>query len=287
MSESVGFRFFADDVSVRASIQSRVKPATRLAYDLQMTDLMVSMLALIALSATADVQVRLKDVAAPSQDTETAPPPVAINGSVPLWEYTGAIRDTGSGQVGWTDAQVAFGPVQIGTKPFLDLYGSYNAELKLRLYESERLRAAFVFGVYRVPTAAESRGIGNLHASAFANPYAPVWLLPFSFAKSFSFTRTVALHWSSTALYMASDEAAQNHLSFGQTLFAEWRTAPVWAVRAHAGITGVRVSPVMHGALSFAYYGEYVQGNLGAGRRVDLAGEQSSFVMLDAALVFQ
>jgi hypothetical protein len=29
-----------------------------------------------------------------------------------------------------------------------------------------------------VPTAAETRGVGNLHAGAFANPYAPVTLPP-------------------------------------------------------------------------------------------------------------
>jgi hypothetical protein len=250
---------------------------------------MTSVLLLLALYSDAEPQLR--DTAqsppeAPSLQV-TAPSDMAKNGLVPLWEYSGAIRSTGSAQVGWNDSQVGVGAVQVGTKLFLDLYGIYNAELKVRVFESPRVRSAFIAGIYRVPTNAQSRGVGNLYASGFSNPYAPVWLAPLALANSISVARALTVHSSSVVLLSRSDDADQEHLSLGQSAFAEWRTRGRFAARFHAGVTGVLVQPVAHTALSFAYNGQYVQLAAGLGRRFAFAGEQSNFVMLDASLVFE
>ena len=185
------------------------------------------------------------------------------------------------------DSQLSLGVLQVGTKLFLDLYGIYNVELKLRVHEGVRLHSALVSGVYRVPTDAQSRGLGNLHAAGFSNPYAPVWLAPVALANSISVTRSFTLHTSSVVLFSRSDDSDQEHVSFGQSVFAEWRTRGRLAARMHAGITGVLVQPVAHAALSFAYNGQYVQLAAGLGRRYTFEGEESNFAMLDAALVFE
>jgi len=149
------------------------------------------------------------------------------------------------------------------------------------------LRSAIIGAVYRVPTDAQSRGLGNLHASGFTNPYAPVWLAPTVIANSIALTRRVALHSSSVMLVSRSEDSEQEHLSLGQSVFAEWRTRGRFAARMHAGITGALVQPVAHAAVSFAYNGQYVQLAAGLGRRVTFEGDESNFAMLDAALVFE
>lgn len=247
---------------------------------------MISVVLLLALFSDADVQ--LHDTAqSETKASSFASPEMATNGLVPLWEYSGAIRSTGSTQIGWNDSQLSLDTLQVGTKLFLDLYGIYNAELKLRVFASSRVRSALIGGIYRVPTNAQSRGVGNLYASGFSNPYAPVWLAPLALANSVSVTRALTLHLSSVALFSRSDDSDQDHLSVGQSVFAEWRTRGNFAARMHAGLTGVFVQPVAHTALSFAYNGRYVLLAAGLGRRYAFEGEQSNFVMLDASLVFE
>ncbi len=217
----------------------------------------------------------------------TAGSPETVNGLYPLWEHTGVVHPAGRYQIGYAHAQLGLGRVQVATQPFLDLYGTWNAQAKVALWRGDRIRAAFVSGAYRLPTAAEDRLIGKLHAPGFSNPYAPVWLFPIALAKSVSVSSRIALHWSSTLLISHGELAADRHSSAGQVFFAEARAGKAWAARLHAGIEGLGVQGQGHVGVSFAYRGETVYLEAGAARRATFEGEQSNLVMFDAGLVFR
>ena len=144
--------------------------------------------------------------AAPAAPPAPAPddPPPAVYGLFPLWEHTGAVEDSGAARVGMRHTQVGIGPVTVGTDPYLDLYGTLNANAKLGIVRRGPLRLAVQAAWLRVPTAAETRGIGNLHAGSFANPYAPVTLLPVAAAVTLLAARRLHLHASATLLQTLS-----------------------------------------------------------------------------------
>src|SRR5262245_23844527 len=66
----------------------------------------------------AGADVSTTSVAHPSEP-DPAPAPYGL---YPIWEETGAVESSLSARVGFGHAQVALGPVTIGTQPFLDLY---------------------------------------------------------------------------------------------------------------------------------------------------------------------
>ena len=101
-----------------------------------------------------------------------------VNGLYPLWEQTGELHDAGAMQIGFGHAQLGLGRLQLGTQPFLDFFGTANAQAKIALWRGDPLRLALVCGWYRVPTAAEARTVGRLHSAKLSNPYGPVNLLP-------------------------------------------------------------------------------------------------------------
>jgi hypothetical protein len=212
----------------------------------------------------------------------------AVNGLYPLWEQTAILHRAGSFQIGYEHAQVGLGPVQVGTQPILAVHGTLNLEAKVALWRGEHLALALVVGGYRLPTAAEGRTIGNLYPSGFTNPYAPVWLVPISFAKSLRFGPRVQLHWASTLLLSQSEAAEHRYLSGGQTLMLELAASPRWSARVHGGAEGWPVQTMAHAGLSFAYTGDYLYAAAGAGRRFSLLeGEASNVVMFDAGLLFR
>jgi hypothetical protein len=135
--------------------------------------------------------------------TADAPPP-AVHGLFPLWEHTGVVEESGAARVGLRHMQVGLGPLTVGTDPYLDIYGTMNATAKLGLMRDGPLRLALQASWLRVPTAAETRGVGNLHAGAFANPYAPVTLLPVAAGVTWLAARRVHLHASATLLQTLS-----------------------------------------------------------------------------------
>jgi hypothetical protein len=209
-----------------------------------------------------------------------------IDGLYPLWEQTAALHAPGTFQIGYGHAAVGLGPVQLGTQPILDLHGTLNLEAKVALWRGPRLQVALVLAALHVPTAAESRTVGNLDPSGFANPYAPVWLLPVSLAKSLRLGERVSLHWASTLLIARSPEPQYQYLSGGQTLMAELRASPAWAVRGHAGVEGWPVDGRAHAGLSFAYRAPHLYAAAGVARRFSFAGESANMVLLDGGLVF-
>lgn len=215
-------------------------------------------------------------------------PVAATHGLYPLWEQTGSLLPSGSYEIGYAHAAVAFGPVQVGTNPYLDVYGTANAALKLRIWQGPRVRAALATAVYRVPTRAESRALGNLDAPGFSNPYGPVWLVPTSVAFSVAPSRRTAVHAATTALVVLGERDQQRHVSVGEALMAEARPSPSspWAARLHVGLEGLGVQAQAHAGVSFGYVGEVVRLSAGAARKFMFEGQQSTVLMADAALVF-
>jgi hypothetical protein len=228
--------------------------------------------------------------AADAAITAPAPSPVdgeagAINGLYPLWEQTALLHRPGAFQIGYNHAQVGLGRLQLGTEPILDLHGAPNLQVKVALWRGERLKVALVIGGYRLPTAAESRTVGNLYPTGFSN-YEPVWLIPICLAKSLRLGERVSLHWASTLLLSTSSAPEHRYIAGGQTLLLDIAATPQWHVRLHAGAEGWPVQTVAHAGLSFGYVGKYVYASLGVGRRFPLDGEPANQVLLDGGLLF-
>jgi hypothetical protein len=231
---------------------------------------------LAAPAARADVAATLD--AAP---VAAAPP---VNGLYPLWEQTAILHRAGGVEVGYAHGQVGLGRVQLGTNPLLDLHGTLNLETKVALYRGERFHLALVAGGYHVPTAAESRTVGNLNSTGFANPYAPVWLFPVSVAKSLTLGDRFSAHWASTLLVARSSAPEHRHVSLGQTVMFEAAASPRWAARLHAGIEGYPVQTQAHAGLSIAYNGDHVFAAAGAARRFSFEGEAANMLLIDGGL---
>jgi hypothetical protein len=243
-----------------------------------------ALLALVALSLPAEAR------AADAEITAGSPSPVdgeagAINGLYPLWEQTALLHRSGAFQIGYNHAQVGLGRVQLGTEPILDLHGALNLQTKVALWRGERLKVALVIGGYRLPTAAESRTVGNLYPTGFTN-YAPVWLVPICLAKSVRLTDRLALHWASTLLLSTSSAPEHRYVAGGQTVLLDLAATPQWHVRIHGGAEGWPVQTVAHAGLSFGYVGRYVYASIGAGRRFPLDGEPANQVLFDGGLLF-
>jgi hypothetical protein len=247
-------------------------------------------LALPGLAAVAVLTLPGTAHAADADVTALPPSPVegesgAINGLYPLWEQTALLHRPGAFQIGYNHAQVGLGRVQIGTEPILDLHGALNLQAKVALWRGERLKVALVLGGYRLPTAAESRTVGNLYPTGFTN-YAPVWLVPICLAKSVRLGQRLALHWASTLLLSTSSAPEHRYLAGGQTVLLDLAATPQWHARIHAGAEGWPVQTVAHAGLSFGYVGRYLYASLGAGRRFPFDGEPGNQVLLDGGLLF-
>jgi hypothetical protein len=217
--------------------------------------------------------------------TADAAPP-AVYGLFPLWEHTGVVEESGAARVGLRHTQVGLGPVTVGTDPYLDFYGTMNATAKLGLVRSGPLRLALQASWLRVPTAAETRGVGNLHAGAFANPYAPVTLLPVAAGVTWLAARLVHLHASATLLQTLSAAPELQTTSAGISAWVEWWTPSGRSVRLHAGAEGWPVAPQQHVGLSFGWRTRYAALQGGYARRFAVEGTGANTVMFDGAVVF-
>ena len=217
--------------------------------------------------------------------TADAPPP-AVYGLFPLWEHTGVVEESGAARVGLRHTQVGLGPLTVGTDPYLDLYGTMNATAKLGLMRGGPLRLALQASWLRVPTAAETRGVGNLHAGAFANPYAPVTLLPVAAGVTWLAARRVHLHASATLLQTLSAAPELQATSAGVSAWVEWWTPTGGSVRLHAGAEGWPVAPQEHVGLSFGWRTRYLALQGGYARRFAAEGTAANALMFDGAVVF-
>jgi hypothetical protein len=213
-------------------------------------------------------------------------PAAALDGLYPLWEQTATLQAPGAVQIGYGHAAVGLGPVQLGTQPILDLHGTLNLQAKVALLRRPRFGLALVVGGYHVPTEAESRTVGNLDPTGFANPYAPVWLFPVSLVKTLRLGTRAAVHWTSTALLSRSPDPQLRSLTGGQTLLLELFASPHWAARAHGGVEGWPVAPQAHAGLSFGYRASHLYGAAGVARRFTFEGEAANMVLLDGGLLF-
>jgi hypothetical protein len=218
--------------------------------------------------------------------TEAAAPAASVEGLYPLWEQTGSLDAPGAARVGWGHAAVGLGPVALSTQPFLDIYGTANLSAKVRLYRGTRVDAALVVGGYRIPSAAESSGIGSLDMSTFADPFAPVWLLPVSAAVTALLTPRLHLHLTATMLTARSPEASYQSLTGGVAGFCEWFASPTWSARVHAGSEGWPTTPQTHAGLSFALHTKHVALSAGYARRFDPGGTTDNVFLWDAGLLF-
>jgi hypothetical protein len=218
--------------------------------------------------------------AAPERELDT------VNGLYPLWEQTAVLHPKGTVELGYQHAQLGLGPIQVGTSPYLDLYGTYNLELKLRLFAGHSTAVALVAAGFRVPTQAESRTIGNLHAIGLANPYDPVWVLPVSVALSQVLSPRFHLHATATVLTTNAGAAQGTQVSFGQVGILEIRASSAWRAFVHAGIEGLNVEPNGHLGLSFGYRGRHVMASAGYARRMSFDGESAHVFLFDGGLVF-
>ena len=212
--------------------------------------------------------------------------PPAVYGLFPLWEHTGVVEESGAARVGLRHTQVGLGPLTVGTDPYLDLYGTTNATAKLGLMRGGPLRLALQASWLRVPTAAETRGVGNLHAGAFANPYAPVTLLPVAAAVTWLAARRVHLHASATLLQTLSAAPELQATSAGVSAWVEWWTPTACSVRLHAGAEGWPVAPQEHVGLSFGWRTRYLALQGGYARRFAAEGTAANALMFDGAVVF-
>ena len=210
----------------------------------------------------------------------------ARNGLFPLWEQTGLVHPAGGGQIGYRHAQVSLGQLQLGTQPFLDLYGSWNANAKLALPAPSGHALALSAGVYRIPTAAEARAVGDLHRAAFSNPYADVFLVPVSLAHSFAPSERVFLHTTLGTLHEHRRDGLGGS-SFGLAEMVEWGIGAAWSVRGHAGVWGLGVEPQAHLGLSFGYRGQHLSFEGGYARQFSPSGESRGLWLVDGALRFR
>src|SRR6188768_936531 len=218
--------------------------------------------------------------AAPMDD-----PPPAVYGLFPLWEHTGAVEESGAARVGMRHTQVGIGPLTMGTDPYLDLYGTLNANAKLGIVRRGPVRVAVQAAWLRVPTAAETRGVGNLHAGSFANPYAAVTLLPAAAAVTLLAARRLHLHASATLLQTLSTAPELQATSAGVSAWVEWWTPTGRSVRLHAGAEGWPVAPQEHVGLSFGWRTRYLALQGGYARRFAAEGTAANALMFDGAVV--
>jgi hypothetical protein len=213
-------------------------------------------------------------------------PPPAVYGLFPLWEHTGAVEESGAARVGLRHTQVGIGPVTVGTDPYLDLYGTLNATAKLGIVRRGPLRLAVQAAWFRVPTAAETRGIGNLHAGSFANPYAPVTLFPVAVGVTLLAARRVHLHASATMLRTLSAVPELQTTTGGVAAWVEWWTPSGRSVRFHAGAEGWPAAAQEHVGISFGWRMRYMALQAGYARRFAPEGTAANSVMFDGAVVF-
>jgi hypothetical protein len=211
----------------------------------------------------------------------------AVNGLYPLWEQTAVLHPAGTVELGYAHAQVGLGRVQLGTQPILDAHGALNLDAKVALWRGEHLSLALLVGVYRFPTGAEAGTVGNLNAAGFTDPYAPVWLVPISLAKSLRLGHRMAVHWASTLLLSESSAAEHRFVSGGQSLMFEVAASPQWSARLHLGAEGWPVQTMAHAGISVAYTGKYTFASAGVGRRFEFDGESANVIMLDGGLRFR
>jgi hypothetical protein len=219
----------------------------------------------------------------------TAPALDTVNGLYPLWEQTAILHPKGTVELGYQHAQLGLGPIQVGTSPYLDLFGTYNLELKLKLFAGQSTAVALVAAGYRVPTQAESRTIGNVHAIGLVNPYDPVWVFPMSVALSQVLSQRLHLHATTTVLVTnagGTQGSQRSDVSFGQVAILEMRASGAWRAFLHAGVEGLRVEPNGHLGLSFGYRGRRVLASAGYARRMSLDGESAHVFLFDGGLVF-
>jgi hypothetical protein len=242
--------------------------------------LIVLLLGMGQVSTTAAASIEDGISAAPERELDT------VNGLYPLWEQTAVLRPSGSVELGYQHAQLGLGPIQIGTSPYLDLYGTYNLDLKLKLFAGRRTALALVAAGFRVPTQAESRTIGNVHAIGLSNPYAPVWVLPTSIALSQVLGPRLHLHTAATVLVTSAGAAQGTLASFGQAATLEMRASSAWRAFLHAGITGLNVDPHGHLGLSFGYRGRHAMASVGYARRMSFDGDSAHVFLFDGGLVF-
>jgi len=218
--------------------------------------------------------------------TDSQAPTPAVYGLYPLWEQTGAVDPHGAARVGLRRAQVALGRVTVATDPYLDIYGTLNAALKLGVIRGGRLRLALQLGGYRVPTAAESRGLGNVNAGAFANPYSPLTLLPLSGAATWLIASRLHFHATATLLQTLSSTAEMQTTTAGLTGWVEWFATPARSVRLHAGTEGWPTATQEHVGVSVALRTDHVALQAGYARRFAPEGTSANTVMFDGALLF-
>jgi hypothetical protein len=229
------------------------------------------------------VEAAASPLTATTSEATDAP---ALNGLLPLWEHTGVVEESGAAQVGWARADVGVGPLTIGTQPFLDLFGTWNLTGKLGLVRQGRLRLALDTGWYRVPTAAQSRGLGNLHAGAFSNPYAPVTLVPAALAATFLVKPRLHLHASATVIKTLSDTPELATLTAGLAGWVEWFASEHRSVRLHAGLDAYPTDPQAHLGISFGWRYRHVALQAGYARRFAADGTSDGAIMFDTALLF-
>jgi hypothetical protein len=223
--------------------------------------------------------------ALPAPDGADGPPP-AVYGLYPLWEHTGAVDAHGAARVGLRRAQVTLWRLTLATDPYLDLYGTLNAGLKVGIVREGRLRLAVQVDTYRVPTAAETRGIGNLHAGAFSNPYSPMSLLPVSAAVTWLVGPALHVHASATWLPTLSETASQQTSTAGVTTWVEWFASSSYSARLHAGAEGWPAATQEHVGFSLGYRSKHVALQGGYARRFAPEGTSAHTVMFDGALLF-
>jgi hypothetical protein len=219
------------------------------------------------------------------ESSADAPAP-AVYGLYPLWEQTGAVDQHGAARIGLRRAQLTLWRVTLGTDPYLDLYGTYNAGLKVGLLREGRLRLALQLDAYRVPAAAETRSIGNLHAGAFSNPYSPLSLLPVSGSLTWLAARSLHVHATATWLSTLSDTAAFQSSTGGVTGWVEWFASPTRSVRLHAGAEGWPAAPTEHVGVSVGLRSKYCALQGGYARRFAPEGTSAHTIMFDGALLF-
>jgi hypothetical protein len=211
----------------------------------------------------------------------------SVNGLYPLWEQTAILHPAGGGQVGHGHAQVGFGLLQVGTQPFLDLYGTYNLELKVALPAGGAHRTALVLKGYRVPDDADRRSLGDLHRPGFSNPDGPLLLFPVSLAHSFVASERLRIHSAATALFQYGSVPLDRNLSAGVATMVAWHASWHWSARLHGGLWGFGVEKQAHAGLSFAYWSPRVALAAGYARQASMTGESRSVFMIDGALLFR
>ena len=243
-----------------------------------------SLLALINVLA----QTTMMKQSPPAPPAASEPDEVAmLEGLYPQWEGTGCTQESGTGQIGYAHAQWAFGRLQLGTQPFLDLYGTVNIQAKLAVWRGEDTWVALQLGAYRIPVDAPHHAIGQLHATGFEN-YAPVTRLPLTLAATWRPSARARLHAATTVLVSRSPDLQHQHVTAGEGLLAELLATRHWAARVHTGVEGIGVDARPYAGLSFAYGARWLQLQAGYARTLPLQGQAGDgVVMFDGALLFR